>query len=39
VTSRAASKVVVSKVAHVARPAPVKLSVKTNSDDGDWEEF
>jgi len=39
VTSRAASKVVVSKVAHVTRAAPVKLSVKTNSDDGDWEEF
>jgi len=37
--ARPTSKVVVSKVAHVARPAPVKLSVKTNSDDGDWEEF
>jgi len=33
------SRVAVSKVAQVARPAPAKLSVKTNSDDGDWEEF
>jgi len=39
VASRPASKVAVSKVAQVARPAPAKLSVKTNSDDGDWEEF
>ncbi|WP_036302897.1 methyl-accepting chemotaxis protein [Methylotenera sp. L2L1] len=30
---------VASKVASIVRPAPVKLSVKTNSDDGDWEEF
>ncbi len=37
--SRPASKVAVSKVAHAAKPIPVKLSVKTNSDDGDWEEF
>jgi len=37
--SRPASKVAVSKVSHAAKPIPVKLSVKTNSDDGDWEEF
>jgi len=39
VATRPVSRVAVSKVAHVARPAPAKLSVKTNSDDGDWEEF
>jgi len=37
--ARHAPKAVASKVVHVAKPIPVKLSVKTNSDDGDWEEF
>ncbi|ACT48160.1 methyl-accepting chemotaxis protein [Methylotenera mobilis] len=39
VAIRPVSKVAVSKVAQSTRPIPVKLSVKTNSDDGDWEEF
>lgn len=32
-------KVTPSKAAQITRPAVAKLSVKTNSDDGDWEEF
>jgi methyl-accepting chemotaxis protein len=37
--SRNVPKVMASKAATIARPTPVKVSIKPSADDGDWEEF